>query len=191
MAANPKHAQSRKGRHQLSRKGRTSGRRSKEEMKEARIGAAESYGNGNSSHSEELEQPEMAAERFAREAGEQISKASEKAWSRLTPQVLGWSATAPAEQLEKMMQQFWSFGSNGEANRYARALAQTNVEMIGLVGRRSRAYLDLPNHIAECRTPQQILEQQARFFQEMLNDYQTTNERVMNCWMEATSPPSR
>jgi len=110
---------------------------------------------------------------------------------RMTPQVLGWSTTAPVEQFEKLMQQFWSFGSDGEANRYARALAQTNVEMIGLVGRRSRAYLDLPSHLAECRTPQQVLEKQARFFQEMLNDYQTTNERVMNCWMEATSPPSR
>lgn len=169
MVANPKHAQSRRGRHQLSRRGRTSGKLTKGAMEEARTGAS---ANEKLFYSEKLERPEMAAE-------------------RMTPQVLGWSTTAPVEQFEKLMQQFWSFGSDGEANRYARALAQTNVEMIGLVGRRSRAYLDLPSHLAECRTPQQVLEKQARFFQEMLNDYQTTNERVMNCWMEATSPPSR
>mgnify|MGYP007078501934 CR=1 FL=1 len=131
VVANPKHAQSRRGRHQLSRRGRTSGKLTKGAMEEARTGDS---ANEKLFYSEKLERPEMAAE-------------------RMTPQVLGWSTTAPVEQFEKLMQQFWSFGSDGEANRYARALAQTNVEMIGLVGRRSRAYLDLPSHLAECRTP--------------------------------------
>lgn len=189
MAAKPKHVQGRKGR--LPRKGRGPGRRSSAEMGETQAaGAAEPNGHEEVPRSEE-EQSGMASAQFARSAGEQMRQASERAWRGLTPQVLGWSATAPAEQLESMMRQLWGLGANGDANRYARALAQTNVEMVGLIGRRSRAYMDLPANLARCRTPQQVLDEQARFFQEMLHDYQVTNDRVMNCWAEVASPPSR
>lgn len=140
---------------------------------------------------EEMVQPGMAASRFAKMASEQIKQATGEAWAGATPQVLGWAATGPAEQFETMLRQFWNLGTDSEPSRYVRAMTQANVEMVGLMGRRSRAYLDFPAHLARCRTPQQVLDEQAKFVQEMLHDYQATNDRVMNAWMEAAALPSQ
>lgn len=193
MAAKPKHVQGRKGRQQTAKKGRGPGRPAKAEGRETEaMGAREPNGHEDRPVLEGMEQAGMTASRFAKMASEQLKQAARQGgWAGATPQVLGWAATGPAEQLETMMRQFWNLGANGEPSRYMRALAQANVEMVGLMGRRSRAYLDLPTHLARCRTPQQILDEQAKFVQEMLHDYQVTNDRVMNVWMEAAAPPSQ
>ncbi len=129
----------------------------------------------------------MAASKFARAASEQIKQAaSESGWAGARPQVLGWSGAGPAEQFEDMVRQFWTAGGSNGPTRYMEAIARANVEMAGLLGRRSRAYLELPKQLSRCRTPQQMLEEQAKFFQDMLHDYQVTNDRVVNCWIEAT-----
>lgn len=151
-------------------------------------------GNGQESfeHSEQMEQSQMPASQFARAAGEQFRRlAGQTGWADAPPQVMGWTGTEAGQQLENMLSQFWNVGGNGGASRYMRALAQTNVEMVGLMGRRSRAYLDFPSNLAKCRSPQQFVEQQARFFQDMLHDYQAANDRMVNCWIEAASPQQR
>lgn len=189
MAAKPKRVQSKRGRQQTMKQSRGPGRRrAKPEQEEARA-APETNGHEEPDLSEPMEQPFMAASEFARATREQIKRATgQSGWSGVRPQVLGWSGTGPAQQVENMVKQFWNLGGTDGSNPYMRALAQANVEMVGLIGRRSRAYLDLPTHLAQCRTPQQILEEQAKFFQEMLHDYQVTNDRMVNCWIEATAP---
>ena len=109
----------------------------------------------------------------------------------MSPRVFGWASEEPAPQFEKMLRQFWELGNDGAPGRFVRALTQANVELMGLFGKRSRAYFDWPAHLAKCRTPQQILDEHARFFEEMLNDYQAANGRVMNCWKEALSSQQR
>lgn len=190
MAAKPKRVQGRKGRPQLPKKGRGPGRRPKAEVGEMHaMGAREPNGHEERAGSEEMEQPGMAASQLARLLSEQIKQAGgPKEWAGATPQVFGWAGTGPAEQLESMVRQFWNLGANGEPSRYMKAMAQANAEMVGLMGRRSRAYLDLPAHLARCRTPQQVLDEQAKFLQEMLHDYQVTNDRVMSAWREAAAP---
>jgi len=187
VAENPKRTQPGKGRQQQAKRGQgPSGRPSRKaarvDQEQARA-AHEGNGQEDLPGSENMEQYQSKTAQFARETDKQFRQAAGAA-----PQVLGWTSAAPAKQLENMMTQLWNIGGDGGSGRYMRALAQANVEMVGLFGRRSRAYLDLPGHLAQCRTPQQMLDEQARFFQDMVHDYQVTNDRVMSCWMEAATP---
>jgi hypothetical protein len=167
------------------------GRRPAKGGQEGMMGAREGNGQQEVQRSERMEQPHAAASQFARAAGEQFKQATRQSgWGEAAPQVMGWTGSGPAQQFENMMSQFWNMAGDGGATRYMRALAQANVEMVGLLGRRSRAYLDLPTHLARCRSPQQIVEEQAKFFQDMLHDYQVTNDRMVNCWMEAAAQPA-
>ncbi len=57
--------------------------------------------------------------------------------------------------------------------------ACANLELASLAGRRAKAYLDIPNEIAQCRGPQDIVAAQARFWQAMLRDYADFSQRVV------------
>ncbi|MCL4767773.1 MAG: hypothetical protein KJZ80_16215 [Hyphomicrobiaceae bacterium] len=181
MAAKPKRVQARKGRQQPARQSRAqAGRKTAKPQREE---------TGGLEHARQSFMEAMQAAPQAARAGEQARRAfGQTGWTGAAPQVLGWAATAPAKQLESMVAQIWGAAGNGGSSRYMHALAQANVEMVGLLGRRSRAYLDLPAHLAKCRTPQQMWDEQAKFFQEMMHDYQVTNDRMMNTWMEAAAP---
>ena len=188
MAVKPKRAQAGKGQQQPARKsGRSSGRRTaKSEQEQTRSAAHDGNGQEALPRSAQTEQPwEQPWEEFTRAAREQVRRVADRG---ATPQVLGWTSAAPAKEFENMMTQFWNVGGDGGSGRYMRALAQANVEMVGLLGRRSRAYFDLPTHLAQCRSAQQMWDEQAKFFQDMLHDYQVANDRMMNCLMEIATP---
>lgn len=188
MAGKSKRVQATKGRQQATRQARSPSRAKSETQQQARS-AREGNGHQDFEGTEHVEQPHEMVSQFARMAGEQVRQAARQMeWPGTAPQVMGWTSRGPAKQIENMINQFWNLSGNGGSSRYMRALAQANVEMVGLLGRRSRAYLDLPTHLAQCRTPQQMLDEQAKFFQDMMHDYQVTNDRVMNCWMEAAAP---
>ncbi|MBN9276388.1 MAG: phasin family protein [Hyphomicrobium sp.] len=71
--------------------------------------------------------------------------------------------------------------------------ACANLEFASLVGRRAKAYLDIPNEIAQCRGPQDLVAAQARFWQTMLRDYADYSQRVVTALRsfdgEMGSPP--
>ena len=114
--------------------------------------------------------------------------------------VMGWSAVASdpkiARRKEKVMRQqdmmsgLWNVAGNGAPSQIANVVAQTNMEVAALMGRRSRACLDYPAHISKCQTPQQLLDENARFFQEMMHDYQATNDRLLKAWFQQVPPAS-
>ena len=174
MAAKPKRVQARKGRQQPAKQSRgVSGRKSaKHEQMHAR-GSRQTNGREEQSRHEKIN-PMMAGSHFAEAVG-------------LPPQVMGWSGKQPGGQFENMLSQLWNLGGNGSSSRYMRAMAQANVEMMELLGRRGRAYLNLPANLAQCRTPQQMWGEQARFIQDMIKDCQVANDRMVNCWMEAAT----
>jgi hypothetical protein len=104
--------------------------------------------------------------------------------------VMGWVGTASTNGSGSRTQDSlnvtpWSAAASGSPTHLAHMLVETQMEMAALVGRRSRAYLDFPEHLVKCRTPQQILEHQARFIQDMVQDYNTTNDRIMRSWLQA------
>jgi hypothetical protein len=57
--------------------------------------------------------------------------------------------------------------------------ARANMELASLAGRRTQAYLDLPNTFAQCRGPQDLFAVQARFWQVALEDYTTCSRRIV------------
>jgi hypothetical protein len=188
VAAKSKRVQTGKGQQPPSKKGRAASRKSaKLEARSAREGNGhEGLASSQRMDSQHMNQAsEQPWEEFTRAAREQIRQAIDRGPS---PQVRGWTSTAPAKQFEDMMTQLWNFGGDGGTSRYMRAMAQANVEMVGLLGRRSRAYFDLPTHLAQCRTAQQMWDEQTRFFHDMLQDYQAANDRMMSCWMEIATP---
>ena len=57
--------------------------------------------------------------------------------------------------------------------------ACANMEFVSLAGRRTKAYLDMPNELAQCRGPQDIFAAQARFWQGMVRDYAEYSQRMV------------
>jgi hypothetical protein len=56
---------------------------------------------------------------------------------------------------------------------------RANMELASLVGRRAQAYLNLPNTLAECRGPQDLIAAQTKFWQTAFEDYSTCNRRIV------------
>jgi hypothetical protein len=61
--------------------------------------------------------------------------------------------------------------------------AQRNVslvnEMTACANRRAQAYLDLPNRIARCKSPQDLMSEQLRFWQNAARDYAEAGQRMV------------
>jgi hypothetical protein len=53
------------------------------------------------------------------------------------------------------------------------------MEFVSLAGRRTKAYLDIPNELAQCRGPQDLFAAQAKFWQGMVRDYAEYSQRVV------------
>jgi hypothetical protein len=54
-----------------------------------------------------------------------------------------------------------------------------NLELMSLAGRRARAYLDIPNTLAQCRGPQDLLAAQSQFWQTLFEDYASCSRRLV------------
>jgi hypothetical protein len=52
-------------------------------------------------------------------------------------------------------------------------------ELLALMNRRAQAYANWPSEISKCRSPQDVLEHQAKFAQDLLADWQTSTARVL------------
>jgi hypothetical protein len=57
--------------------------------------------------------------------------------------------------------------------------ACANMEFVSLAGRRTKAYLDMPNELAQCRGPQDFFAAQAKFWQGMVRDYAEYSQRMV------------
>lgn len=57
-------------------------------------------------------------------------------------------------------------------------VGRANLEVLGLITRRTRAWLDLPTRVSKCRTPQDFLQEQARFWQTAAADYGESAKRL-------------
>ena len=57
---------------------------------------------------------------------------------------------------------------------------RTNLECASLVGRRARAYLDVPSTLADCRGPQDLFTAQVRFWQTAARDYAECSQRILS-----------
>ncbi len=67
-----------------------------------------------------------------------------------------------------------------EISHFYEGLMQMNRELIDLVGRRSRAYMDLPQEISNCKSPDDVFEAEMDFWNAAQDHYTSFAER---CWL--------
>lgn len=59
-----------------------------------------------------------------------------------------------------------------------RGAGQWNLELIGLMTRRAQAWLEIPARLGQCKTPQELVKEQMRFWQAATHDYAEGAQRL-------------
>lgn len=83
-------------------------------------------------------------------------------------------------------------GMNGQNgfDTWMRSVARCQLEMQGLMARRAQAYLELPGRITQCRTPQELVQEQTRFWQTAAEQYSECSRKVFGAWAQMFNLPS-
>jgi len=63
-----------------------------------------------------------------------------------------------------------------------KAAARSNIEALTLASKRTQAYLELPARLGQCRTPQDLANEQIRFWQTMAQQYTECSQHIMATW---------
>jgi hypothetical protein len=67
--------------------------------------------------------------------------------------------------------------------------ARGNQEYMALVGRRARSYLELPQRLGQCRTAQDLVTEQTRFWTECCQDYAEATQKLTQAWASMLQQP--
>ncbi len=59
-----------------------------------------------------------------------------------------------------------------------RGAGRWNLEVLGLMTRRARAWAEVPSRLSQCRTPQDLLREQLQFWQTAAHDYTDGAQRL-------------
>lgn len=78
---------------------------------------------------------------------------------------------------------------NVALDQYMRNVARCQLECQGLMSRRAQAYLELPGRVAACRTPQDLVQEQARFWQMAFQQYAECSQKMMTSWAQVMKAP--
>lgn len=70
-----------------------------------------------------------------------------------------------------------------------KGMARWQLEALGLVARRAQAYMEIPSRLSQCRTPQDILQEQSRFWQTAFAQYSESSHRMMAAWAQMAAAP--
>lgn len=71
-----------------------------------------------------------------------------------------------------------------------RAIAIGQINTLALINRRLQACMTLPHELASCRSPNDFVQTNLRFFQMALRDYSDAVENIAKAWDETVSPPA-
>lgn len=66
----------------------------------------------------------------------------------------------------------------------AKGVARAQIEMMGLMSRRAQAYLEIPSRLSRCRSPQDLVTEQMRFWQMAFQQYSETSHKVMESYRQ-------
>lgn len=70
-----------------------------------------------------------------------------------------------------------------------KAWARGNLELMTLASRRARAYLELPEKLGRCRSPQDLVHEGVCFWQAMAEDYTESSRRLAGGWSAIMQQP--
>jgi Phasin protein len=68
------------------------------------------------------------------------------------------------------------------ANPWVQACSRSNLELFGLMSRRSQAAMALPAQAAQCKSPQDLMSLQAQFWQTAVQQHTEAARRVASLW---------
>jgi len=72
-----------------------------------------------------------------------------------------------------------------QASGPLKAAARCQLEMLGLANRRTQAYMQFPTRLAQCRTPQDVLNEQMAFWRAATEQYRESLLKVAEAWGHA------
>ncbi|MGQ0673799.1 MAG: phasin family protein [Hyphomicrobium sp.] len=65
-----------------------------------------------------------------------------------------------------------------------KGLARIQLETMGLLNRRGQALMEIPSRLSRCRTPQDLVAEQTRFWQTAFQQYNESSRRIMEAWAQ-------
>jgi hypothetical protein len=71
-----------------------------------------------------------------------------------------------------------------------KSVARCQLEVMGLVSRRAQAVMEIPSRIAQCRTPQDLVNEQARFWTTAFEQCSESSRRIMEAWGQMAMAPA-
>jgi hypothetical protein len=84
---------------------------------------------------------------------------------------------------------FSGLESFGQAyDPYTKAFARTQLEVMGLISRQAQAYMQIPARLSRCRTPQDLAEEQMRFWRTSFDECATSIGRVTEAFAAGIAP---
>lgn len=72
---------------------------------------------------------------------------------------------------------------------FLKGAARTQLEVLSFFNRRAQAYMHIPARVAQCRTPQDLMNAQVQFWRSAYADYAESFGRVTTA-LAASAPPS-
>ncbi len=75
--------------------------------------------------------------------------------------------------------------ATSQATAPLKAAARCQVEVLGLVNRRTQAYMQVPTRLAQCRSPQDVLNEQLAFWRTATEQYQACAVKIGEAWAQA------
>ena len=69
-----------------------------------------------------------------------------------------------------------------------RGAGRWNLALMGLTTRRARAWLEIPTRLSQCKTPQDLVKEQLRFWQTAAHDYVEGTERLTGALSALAGP---
>jgi hypothetical protein len=63
-----------------------------------------------------------------------------------------------------------------------KGIARWNLELLGFMARRAQAWLEIPSRLSQCKTPVDLMNEQAKFWQAASADYVDGSKRMVAAW---------
>lgn len=82
-----------------------------------------------------------------------------------------------------------SFTAPVGVEQMMRGFTRGQLESQQLLARRAQAYLELPGRMSQCRTPQDLMQEQMRFWQTAFQQYSESSRRILSAWSQPTPAP--
>ncbi len=71
---------------------------------------------------------------------------------------------------------------------FTKGFARAQLEFMGLMSRRAQAYMEIPSRLSQCRTPQDLANEQMRFWRTAYEEYSDSLGRITEAMASLAMP---